>query len=115
MLHDIETIQIDKTCILIKYIFCEGKRPTHIVRKYVDRVMNAVEDSELYKMLASKYDVAYVSCFREDHPPTMTDKQIEDAFLRIIEKEGKILDNYIKTMDTAESKLNEHIKDLFTK
>jgi len=110
MLYDVEVRYIDEANVIIKYIWHKNSRPTQ-----VKNAMERIEDTKLYKNLTKKYDVAYMSCFREDHPPAMSDELIEEAFLRIMEKEGKILDSYIETVTEAESELNKHIKDLFAK
>ncbi len=84
MLYDVDFVKIDDENLVIKYIFSH-RTPTQVI----NREMQRVEVTKLYRMLNKTYNVAYSAVVREEYVPTdtLSDEDVEAAMLRILDAE----------------------------
>ena len=104
MLYDVDFVKIDDENLIIKYIFSD-KTPTQVI----NREMQRVEVTKLYRMLNKTYNVAYSAVVREEYVPTdtLSDEDVEAAMLRILDAELRSLEPLQKLCKEIDEDIQE--------
>jgi len=105
MLYDVDFVKIDDENLIIKYIFSDNTPP-----QVINREMNRVEVTKLYRMLSKTYNVAYSAVVREEYVPSdaLSDEDVEAAMMRIADRELKSLE----PLQKISKEIDEDIQDL---